>query len=178
MDALEHPPGPLEALVDARAEMIRRDRAADGDPVVGGPLGVDEQVAPVGDHLAPGPADLVPDGLGQRRGSDHVVVDRDEVALVAGQFDRIGLGRKDDRLCRHPPRRCLDDSGPHVEHGGLLADAHADSLHRVGETARQTRGLDARVARAEDGAEASFYPDALDRLAALQPDPVRFAEPE
>ena len=55
---------PLVAVVlrlDPRAEVVRRAAAAEDQPVVGGALAVDDQVAVVGERLAPGQADLVPD---------------------------------------------------------------------------------------------------------------------
>ena len=54
----------VERRPDPRAEVVRRAAAAEGEPVVGGALAVDDQVAVVGERLAPAQPDLVPDRLG------------------------------------------------------------------------------------------------------------------
>ena len=93
----------VEPRPDPRAQVVRRAAAAEHDPVVGGALAVDDQVPEVGERLAPGQPDLVPDRRVDRLGRDDQGVDGDAGPPVPGQRRGEALGRADDG--RAPGRR-------------------------------------------------------------------------
>ena len=54
----------VELGADRRPEVVRRAAAAEGEPVVGGPLPVDDHVAAVGERRTVGEPDLGPHSVG------------------------------------------------------------------------------------------------------------------
>src|ERR1700754_3831830 len=78
-----------EAGLEARPEVVGPPAPAEREPVVGGPLAVDDHVALVAEGLTAAQADPLPLLGGQRLGGDHQGVDRGEVAAVAGEAGRV-----------------------------------------------------------------------------------------
>ena len=134
--------------------MVGRPAAAEHDPVVRGPLAVDEEVPEVGEGLPPGQPDLGPGRGGERLGGDHQRVDGDARPAVPGQLRGEPLGGPDHRPGAH--HAVL---GAHLARGdgrdpGPLVDRHAAAFGRPGQPAHQSRRMDGRavggVRRARD----------------------------
>ena len=130
---------------DPRPEVVRRAAAAEDQPVVGGALAVDDQVAVVAERLAPAQPDLLPDRLGQRLGGDDQGVDGHQPPPLAVEGAGVALGRTDHALGAHDPvlRRHL----PGRDGGGgrLLVERDPPSYDGVGQAADQPAGVDGRA---------------------------------
>src|SRR5438132_10922850 len=71
LEAGEHRRLDVESVSDPRAEVIRSTAAAEGDAVVAGALGVDDEVPSIVQRLSAVPSDGGPECRGQWLGSDH-----------------------------------------------------------------------------------------------------------
>ena len=77
--------------------------AAPGDPAVGRALAVAEQVRRVLEAAPAAEADLAHRAIVDRLGGDHVVGEREHLALLAVEARRVRLGRPDHDLGAHGP---------------------------------------------------------------------------
>ena len=90
---VEHPLDPVVLGPDRAAPVVAGAAPAEREPVVGGALAVDHEMAEVGEGLAVGDADLVPEGVGQRLGGDHERVQRQHAPVGRAQRRAVALGR-------------------------------------------------------------------------------------
>ena len=95
---------------DPRAEVVRRPAAAERQPVVAGPLAVDDEVPVVGEGLAGPQPDPVPDVRAERLGRHHQGVDRCEGPAQPGQLGGEALGGADHDLGADPAGRGRHDA--------------------------------------------------------------------
>ena len=167
----------LECLAEPRAEVVRGAAAADGDAPVLGAHRVEDQEAQVAEHLVAAPADLVPEGVGERLGADHQRVDRHHRALVAGELGRERFGGTHDDRGAHVAEDGRRDVRLDTGDGGALEDGHPQALDDVGESAGQAGRVDGGAVRREACAEAPGHLDALAHVGGAEHDVVVLAEP-
>ena len=147
----EHPLVAVERGGDARAPVVGRAPATEHEPVVGGALAVDDEVAVVGERLPAREPRRVPELRGHRTRGDDQRVHRHDRARRELRRPRLGgahdRARRDDAAVGHHPAR------PHRGGGGGLDDAPAAALDGPREAPHEPRGLDAcavrRVRRAQ-----------------------------
>ena len=156
--------------------MIRGAAPADGDAAVVGVHRVEDEEAEVAEDLLAGPADLVPEGVGERLGADHQRVDRHERALVAGQLGRERLGGAHDDVGAHVAERRGRDVRLEAGDGGALVDGHPQPLDDVGEPAGEPGRVDGGAVRRVAGAEAPGHLDALAHVGGAEHPVVLLAE--
>ena len=105
----EDPVVAVEGGRDPRAPVVGRAPAAEHQPVVGGALAVDDQVAVVGEGLAPGQARRVPEGRRQRPGGHDQRVHGHDRPRRELRGPRLGgphdAARRHDAPVGHHPAR-------------------------------------------------------------------------
>ncbi len=144
----EHPVVVVELRPDPRAEVVRRPAAAEDQPVVGGPLAVDDQVPVVAERLTVPQPDLVPDRLRQRLGGDDQGVDRHRRARVARQRRRSSPRWRGRPRRRAPCRAaCATRRGPIDVTRGVLVDPHAATFDGGGQPPHQPAGVQGGAVR-------------------------------
>ncbi len=141
-------PGP-----DGRSPVVGRAAAAEGDPVVGGPLAVDDQVALVGEGLGAAQADGLPGRRVERLGGDHQRVDRGHRPTGGGQGGGPRLGGAQHVAGPYRAARGAHPPGFDVHDPRALEDRHAPGLDGVGQAADQRQRLDPRAVGGPGGAE-------------------------
>ena len=155
-----------EAPVDPVAVADRAGAAAHQHASVRRRAEVVEEHAPVGDRLAPGPADLL-EQLRDRLGEDDVAAEDGQPAA-----NRLPVGGRridrDDRLGR------ADDAASRLEHvrraraqprdEGPLVELDPGVENRGTQRARQPGGMDGRAVAEEDSAPEDGRPAALGDL--------------
>ena len=136
---------------DRGSEVVRRSAAAERDAVVGGALAVDDQVAAVGDRLAVGPADLVPERPGQRLGGDHQRVDGATVRRWPGSSAVKPSVARTTTSAGTVPWPCAPPA--RSPHPCLLVDRHAVALDHLGQATDEPGRMDRGAVRRVGGAE-------------------------
>ena len=124
----------------------------------------------------PAPADLVPEGVGERLGADHQRVDRHQRALVAGELGRERLRGAHDDVGAHVAERRRRDVRLEAGDGGALVDGHPHPLDDVREPAGEPGRVDGGAVRRVAGAEAPGHLDALAHVGGAERDVVLLAE--
>ena len=155
--------------VGAGAVAVRNAAPAEGDPTVRGALRVHVGVRGVAQHLAPGPADLIPGGVGERFGDDHRGVHRQPVAALAADARREALEAAQDLSGADGAAVGDRTPGRDLAYPGLLVDRHAEPLDRRRQAADQLRGLDPGGVRGVGRTERARHADPLAELVRGQP---------
>ena len=155
----------LTIPVESGTEPVGHAASADGDPVVDGPLGVEEPVRGVAERLPALPADVLPDPLRDGFGGDHRAVHRQPAASQPGQPGGESLGgAQHDRRAHGAPRRG-DATRADLGRRRALVQVDPQALHGVGQSACQRGGLDPGTVRVVVRGKHSGKPDALRRFA-------------
>ena len=142
----------IEPRPDLRTEVIRRTPSSEGDPIVRGALGVDDEVPTVAHRFAVRPLHVVPERPGKRFGRDDEGVERDETAREPREPRRVSLGRAHDDIGAHKPVFRDKTAGLDLERRCPLVHRDATPEHRAEQPARQPGRLERRAMRRVGGA--------------------------
>ena len=164
MQRREDPRVAVEGRGDPRPQVVRRPAAAEDEPVVRGPLAVDDQVPVVGESLPPRQPDLVPDLRGQRLGRDDQRVDRHHGARQPRQPGREPLRRAHDVRRPHRAAAGAHDARFDRERRRPLVEGDAATGHDLGQAADQSARVDGRAVGGVRRAEGPRRAQPLARL--------------